>query len=838
MLPQKSILQFDSYNPQQIEPAWRSRWEADCLYQTDTEDRTRPKYYALSMFPYPSGRLHMGHVRNYTLTDVIARFKRMQGFNVLHPMGWDSFGLPAENAAIENNIQPASWTESNIDNMREQLKQLGLSVDWSREVTTCKAEYYQWTQWIFTVLYQKGLAYKKEAPVNWCNACQTVLANEQVIDGRCWRDDSLVIKKNLSQWFFRITAYAQDLLDGLEHLEGWPDRVLLMQKNWINRSVGAEISFAVENSQHSIPVFTTRPDTIFGATYMVLAPEHPMVMQLVQPDCRKALEEYLAQTSHKTEIERLATDREKTGVPLGIHVINPFNQAVIPVWVSDYVLVEYGTGAVMAVPAHDERDFAFARTFNLPVKTVIVPPQETQEQPSSLPLETAYTEPGILVNSGHFNAMDSLSAKQAVIDLAVKEDFGTEKIQFRLRDWLVSRQRYWGTPIPIIYCKQCGTVPVPEKDLPVLLPTDIDFSVKGTSPVASSPTFANTLCPTCQQPATRETDTMDTFVDSSWYYLRYIDPHNTRNVFNPDTINHWMPVDQYVGGIEHAILHLLYSRFLMKALSDSGWGQQPEPFKNLLTQGMVLKDGSKMSKSKGNIVDPNAIFEEFGADTARFFILSDSPPKADFDWKESAVEGCYKFLNRLWHSILEHAAVISITSAVSPYSQLAGDARLLYQATSQAIDGITNDIATEFQFNTVISKIRKFANALSRYQPAPDETGYDPVLGYAVTSLIKLIAPITPYLAEALWERVGGQGSIHKQLWPVADVTALQSDVLELVVQVNGKVRDRLLVAQGLTREVLESMARQQQKVQQFIGDKTIVKTIVVPDKLVNFVIR
>lgn len=825
-----SILQIEGYQPQLIEKKWQGIWEETGQFKTNIEDVSKPKYYALSMFPYPSGRLHMGHVRNYTITDVIARVKKMQGFNVLHPMGWDSFGLPAENAAIKNNIPPGEWTFSNIDHMRTQLKQLGISCDWDREVFTCREDYYKWTQWIFLFLYKWGLAYKKEAPVNWCEQCNTVLANEQVIDGKCWRDDSLVTKKFLSQWFFKITDYAERLLENLPQLKGWPERVTLMQKNWINKSVGAEIEFPADGQNLKVAIFTTRPDTIFGVTYMVLAPEHPLVDQLTTPEHKASVEAYREASKRKSEIERTATDREKTGVPLGSYVINPYNGEKVPVWIADYALLDYGTGAVMAVPAHDERDFAFAKQYGLPIRRVI-------EKPGflGLPLDEAYTDPGVLINSGQFTGLESDEAKKKITRHGEEQKFGKGRIQYRLRDWLVSRQRYWGAPIPILYCEGCGTVPVPDSQLPVLLPQDVDFSVSGVSPVATSPTFQNAVCPRCKGPAKRETDTMDTFVCSSWYYLRYIDPHNEDQPFDPELIKLWMPVDQYVGGIEHAILHLMYSRFIMMALHDGDWTNQDEPFLNLLTQGMVLKDGAKMSKSKGNIVDPDAIFQEFGADTARFFILSDSPPQADFDWKDSAVEGCYKFLNRVWRAVIENKAAISLDAPLPPYESMQGVQRELYQLTNRTIAGISRDLESEFQFNTVISKIREFVNFLGRYQT---EGSPDPVFSHAVTNLVKVLSPIVPHMADELWTRLGGSGSTSELAWPGYDDTALTADVVEVVVQVNGKLRDKFQVPTGTPKEALEAMAKESPKVQSYLDGLQLVKVIVVPDKLVNLVVR
>lgn len=840
---QKSILQIESYQPQAIEEKWQKVWDEEALHKTDAEDGHRKKYYALSMFPYPSGRLHMGHVRNYTITDVIARFKRMHGYNVLHPMGWDAFGLPAENAAINNGTPPADWTFSNIENMRRQLKRLGLAVDWEREVFTCREDYYKWTQWLFLYLYQRDLAYKKEAPVNWCDSCQTVLANEQVIDGRCWRDDSLVIKKRLNQWFFRTTAYAERLLSNLPQLKGWPERVLLMQKNWINRSAGAEVDFKLVPASGGEPVtvtvFTTRPDTIHGATYMVLAPEHPLATQLAAPDQLDSVKAYIEETQRKTEIERTSTEREKTGTPLGIHAINPFTGEKIPVWLADYVLPEYGTGAVMAVPAHDERDWAFAKKFNLPIRQVIQKPGEAV----GAAMTNVYTEAGILTGSKAFDGLPSDEAKEKITRFAEKEGFGREKIQYRLRDWLVSRQRYWGAPIPILYCDRCGVVPVPDEDLPVRLPKDVDFNAKGVSPLATSPSFRTAPCPTCGERARRETDTMDTFVDSSWYFLRYIDPLNETKPFEPALIHRWMPVDQYVGGIEHAILHLMYSRFFMMALNESGWTESDEPFKNLLTQGMVLKDGSKMSKSKGNIVDPDAIFEAFGADTARFFIMSDSPPQADFDWKDSAVEGCYKFLNRVWRCVVDYQGIINLDLPLPAYETMSGKDRELYQWTNRTIYGVTHDIESEFQFNTVISKIREFVNYLSRYfadadgNPTPPPQP-DAVYSHAVGALLKILAPLTPHLAEELWYRLNAPGFVHQQSWPTHNPEALQADTVEVVVQINGKLRDKFTVSSGLGKPELEAAAKRCEKIAPYMEGKTIVKVIVVPDRLVNFVVK
>ncbi len=826
-----SLLQIESYEPQVIERKWQTQWDTDKQYQTDTADSSRPKYYALSMFPYPSGRLHMGHVRNYTITDVIARFKKMHGFNVLHPMGWDSFGLPAENAAIKSGIPPAKWTFENIDHMRAQLKSLGLSYDWDREVFTCREDYYKWTQWLFLLFYKAGLAYKKEAPVNWCETCATVLANEQVIDGLCWRCDTLVIRKNLSQWFFKITDYAERLLNNLDHLPGWPDRVKTMQRNWIGQSTGTEVDFAVDgHPDTTITIYTTRPDTIFGVTYMVLAPEHPLVDQLTTAEHKEAVEAYRQSARTKSEIERTSTDREKTGVPLGSFVINPFTQEKVPLWIADYVLLEYGTGAVMAVPGHDERDHAFAKAYQLPLRLVIQSPAFSVDIESQ-----AYTEPGILVNSGQFNGLKSQEAKEHITQFAETNGFGRAKTQYRLRDWLVSRQRYWGAPIPMVYCPSCDVVPVPESELPVRLPEDVDFSVTGRSPVSTSESFVNTSCPKCHGPATRETDTMDTFVCSSWYFLRFVDPLNEDRIFDSATVNHWMNVDQYVGGIEHAILHLLYARFFTMVLHDQGLINFLEPFDNLLTQGMVLKDGAKMSKSKGNTVDPDTVFHQYGADTARFFILSDSPPQSDFDWKDAGVEGCYKFLRKTWRLVVDNQSALDVSLAEPNYRDLQGLQRDLYQLTHQTIQGVTTDLSQEFQFNTVISKVREFVNGISRY-PVSTNTK-DPVFSLAIKTLLILMAPLTPHLTEELWQKLGGSGSVHHQSWPSVNTEALVADSVEVVFQVNGKVREKATVPLNTEKGVLEKMALENDRVQKFMDGKTPLKVIVVPNKLVNIVV-
>ena len=825
----------EAYFPQEIEKRWQENWEKNNVFHTP-DDSDKPKYFALSMFPYPSGKLHMGHVRNYTITDVIARFKKMHGFNVLHPMGWDSFGLPAENAAMKHGADPAKWTDENIAYMTKQLKMLGLSYDWQREVTTCKPDYYKWTQWLFIQLYKKGLAYKKEAAVNWCDKCGTVLANEQVIDGKCWRCDSVVEKKYLSQWFFKITDYAERLLEDLDKLPGWGDNVKTMQANWIGKSQGAIFRFKVKEIEGmEVPVYTTRPDTVHGITYLVVAPEYKDIEKLTTPENKDKVEEYRANARKMTEIERLSTDRVKTGVPLGTHCINPFTGEEFPLWTADYALVEYGTGAVMAVPTHDSRDFDFAKKYNLPLK-VVISPEGTELKPDEL--SEAYTEEGVLVNSNEFNGMKNTEAKKAITQKAVDNGFGEFKTQYRLRDWLISRQRYWGAPIPMIYCDKCGIVPEKEENLPVMLPTDVDFSVVGKSPITTSKTFAETTCPICGGKARRELDTMDTFVCSSWYYLRYSDPKNANLPFSKELVDHWLPVDQYVGGIEHAILHLLYSRFFTKALKDLGLLSFDEPFKNLLTQGMVLKDGSKMSKSKGNTVDPDEIFENYGADTARLFILSDSPPARDFDWSDAGVEGCYKFLNRVWRLVSENQEYVTKDYKITfPLTRENDD---LVRIVHMMIKEVTNDISNDFQFNTVISKYRELTNAIYDWKNKKTELTEEDknVFSFAVISLIKLMAPVTVHMSEEIWHDLGNETSIHNEKWCEWDENLAKASKITLVVQVNGKVKDKIEADEGLGNDELKEVALASQKIKELTSGKEIVKVIVVPKKLVNIVVK
>lgn len=817
----------NEYYPQKTEKKWVEFWDENKTYKTyDNSDK--PKYYALSMFPYPSGKLHMGHVRNYTITDVIARFKRAMGYNVLHPMGWDSFGMPAENAAIQHGANPKKWTLDNIEYMKKQLKMLGLSVDWDREVTTCKEDYYKWTQKLFIELFKKGLAYKKEAPVNWCEKCATVLANEQVIDGKCWRCDSEVTKKNLSQWFLKITDYAEVLLEDLDKLKGWGDNVKTMQANWIGKSYGTILKFKVKEVEGlEIPVFTTRPDTAYGITYLVVAPEYKDIEKLTTKENLEAVHNYRENAKKMSEIERQSTERIKTGVPLGTHIINPFTGRVCPIWAADYALVDYGTGAVMAVPAHDSRDFDFATKYNLPIIQVI--------DGEGYDKNKVFEDPGVLVNSGEFTGLDNETAKKKITEYAEKMGFGHSKVQYRLRDWLISRQRYWGAPIPVVYCEKCGVQPVKEEDLPVTLPTDVDFSVQGKSPITTSKTFQNAVCPICGAPAVRETDTMDTFICSSWYYLRYADAKNDKKPFDRELVNKWLPVDQYVGGIEHAILHLLYSRFFTKALRDIGLLDFDEPFKNLLTQGMVLKDGSKMSKSKGNTVDPDEIFANYGADTARLFIISDSPPARDFDWSDAGVEGCYKYLCRVYRLYSKFQDKIKLEYTIP--ETVDKKAEDLIREVHLAISKITSDIENEFQFNTVVSKYRELTNAIYDYIKDEETINYD-VLSFALVTLLKLISPVAVFMSEEIYQTLGGVGSIHEQKWPVADMAKTKQNNILLIVQVNGKIRDKIETASGQTNDELTKLAMNSEKTKQFIEGKTVIKTIVVPDKIVNIVVK
>jgi len=822
----------DRYNFTAIEQKWQEKWEQQKIYKV-TEELGKQKYYCLEMFPYPSGNLHMGHVRNYSIGDVVARFKMMRGFNVLHPMGWDAFGLPAENAAIKHGIPPAKWTLDNIDNMRRQLKSMGISYDWDREVASCLSDYYKWTQWLFLQLYKNGLAYKRKAHVNWCPSCATVLANEQVVDGACERCDTAVEKKALEQWFFRITAYAQELLDSLNDLPGWPEKVKIMQDNWIGRSEGAEIYFTVDETKERIPVYTTRQDTVFGATYLVLAPEHPMVEKLIAgTDLERPVREFVRKVQQMTEVARTSTETEKEGMFIGSYVINPLTREKIPVWVANYVLLEYGTGAVMGVPAHDERDFAFAKKYNLPIRIVIQPHDRELKLDE---MEEAYVGDGKMVNSGLFNGLSNRDGLKEVASHLERNGEGQVKVNYRLRDWLISRQRYWGAPIPVIYCEKCGALPVPEENLPVMLPLDVEFRPTGESPLQYIPEFLNTTCHQCGAKAKRETDTMDTFVCSSWYFLRFADPKNEREAFNKEKVDYWMNVDQYIGGVEHAILHLMYARFFTKALSDFGLIDVREPFKNLLTQGMVLKDGSKMSKSKGNVVSPEEIIQKYGADTARLFILFASPPERDLEWSDQGVEGSFRFLNRVWRLVYNYLKdprkdKTGFGVELSPADK---ELRRLLHAT---IKKVTDDIEQRFNFNTAISAVMELVNGLYHYREREDQNMV--LVKEAIDSLIVLLAPFTPHFCEEMWEATGHKDSVHRQPWSAYSEEALVADEIEVVLQINGKVRDRLMVPSQLGPKELETAVLAMDRAKAAMEGKTVVKVITVPGKLVNIVVK
>lgn len=822
---------MEKYDFKVIEAKWQQYWEEHGFYKV-SEDPSRPKYYDLEMFPYPSGNLHMGHVRNYAIGDVVARFKSMNGFNVLHPMGWDAFGLPAENAAIKNGIHPAIWTYANIDNMKRQLKTMGISYDWDREVATCKPDYYKFTQWMFLKLYQHGLAYKKKSAVNWCPSCQTVLANEQVVDGSCERCEAVVEKKQLEQWFFKITDYAQRLLDDLELLPGWPDKVKIMQRNWIGRSEGCQFDMKIAGSDEVISVFTTRPDTVFGVTYMVMAPEHPLIDKLAQNTAQaEAVNEFIANMKHLSDIARTSTEIEKEGVFTGSYAVNPMSGEKVPIWIANYVLMDYGTGAIMAVPAHDQRDFEFARKYDLPVRVVI---QGEDTPVDGADLSEAYVGEGRMINSGAFNGLTVEAGKAAVTSYMEENRIGDGTVNYRLRDWLISRQRYWGAPIPIIYCQDCGMVPVPEEDLPVLLPEDVEFKPSGESPLNYVNSFFETACPNCGKEARRETDTMDTFVCSSWYFDRFCSPNESEQPFDKAATDYWMPVDQYIGGVEHAILHLMYARFFTKFLYDIKWLSCREPFTNLLTQGMVLKDGTKMSKSKGNVVSPEDIINTYGADTARLFILFASPPERDLEWSDAGVEGAYRFLNRVWRLVMDYGELIQ--SQDSHSSELDEAARQLRFKTHATIKKVTEDIEGRFNFNTAISAIMELSNLLGSYRENPrPQAG---VVKAAVESLLLLLSPFSPHICEELWRIIGHEDSICLMAWPEYDEEALVQDEVEMVIQINGKVRDRIMVAVGSDEEAVRRQCMQSSRVLEQLEGKTVRKFIVVPGKLVNIVAK
>ncbi len=820
---------MEKYNPQAIEKKWQAVWNAPDYYRT-TEDSSRPKYYALEMFPYPSGNLHMGHVRNYSIGDVVARYRSMAGYNVLHPMGFDAFGMPAENAAIAHGVKPGNWTFANIRNMTAQQKAMGLAYDWSREVETCRADYYRWTQWLFELFYKRGLAYKKEAAVNWCDKCGTVLANEQVIDGKCWRCDSEVHKKNLAQWFFKITAYADELLADLDKLTGWPTRVKTMQENWIGRSEGLEITLDAPELGEKISVYTTRPDTSFGITFLALAPEHPLVEKILALSPKAdELKKFVDKARAHSDIERTSSESEKEGIFTGFYCVNPFNGNKVQIWITNYVVFEYGTGAVMGVPSGDQRDWMFAKKYGLDI-ILTLQPKGTELKLDEM--DAAYTEhAGVLVNSGKFTGMDFDAGFKAIMDEAEAQGFGKRKVNYRLRDWLISRQRYWGAPIPVIYCDKCGEVLVPEKDLPVHLPDDVEFKQGALSPLSTSKHFVECTCPQCGGHAHRETDTMDTFICSSWYYMRYTDPKNTELPFAREKVNYWSPVDQYIGGIEHAILHLLYSRFFTKVLRDAGMLDYDEPFANLLTQGMVIKDGAKMSKSLGNVVSPEEIIGKYGADTARLFILFAAPVERDLDWSDEGVQGSFRFLNRVWRILNIFADAIKSPDAAQA---LTAEEISLRRTLHKTIKKVTEDVRDRFAFNTAISALMELVNAMHAFQDKP----INPTLARELArDLLLMLAPFVPHISAELWSQFF-DGDVHKQSWPTFDAAAVVEDEVEIVVQINGKVRDRINVAVDLGKADLEALAPTLPKVQALTAGKQIVKIIAVPNKLINIVVK
>ncbi len=856
------------YNPAEIEERWQKHWEEKRIFKV-SEDPEKKKYYLLEMFPYPSGRIHIGHVRNYTIGDVVARYKRMKGFNVLHPMGWDAFGMPAENAAIEKGIHPSVWTHENIDNMRRQLKRMGFSYDWERELATCEPDYYRWEQLFFLWMYEKGLAYKKSSTVNWCPKCETVLANEQVEAGLCWRCGSEVGEQFLSQWFFRITAYVEELLDYCDRLPGWPERVLTMQKNWIGKSFGCELSFPLADGKGDIKVFTTRQDTVFGATFMLIAAEHPLVLELSRgKTCEGSVREFVEKIKKQDKKMRTSEYYEKEGVFLDAYCLNPGTGRKMPIYAANFVLADYGTGCVMAVPTHDQRDFEFAKKYHLPLIVVIQPHDRALNVQT---MTEAYVDEGILVNSGPFEGMDNLKALDAIASHFESLGRGKKTIQYRLRDWGISRQRYWGAPIPIVICGACGTVPVPESDLPVILPRDVELTGEGGSPLARHRPFVETTCPRCGKPARRETDTMDTFVESSWYFDRFCSAHHdVKPGLDRTTLDYWMPVDQYIGGIEHAILHLLYSRFYTKMLRDFGVLGVDEPFTNLLTQGMVCKetmrcdehgylfpeevreekcihcDGEvtigkteKMSKSLKNVVDPNYLIEAYGADTARIFCLFASPPEKDLEWSDQGVDGSFRFLNRTWRIIIDYLEEIRDESPFACGDTLEGDLKVLRRKTHQTIRKVTSDIEGRFHFNTAISAVMELVNTLYQIpRPASENRLAFSVIREAVETIILLLSPIVPHITEELWMLLGRTEDLADVAWPAFDPTVASEEMITIVIQINGKVRSRINVPADEDGEQIKALARGDEKIAWQIAGKTIIKEVYVPKKLVNIVVR
>jgi leucyl-tRNA synthetase len=808
-----------SYQPQEIESYWQQQWEAAELFRADL-DPSRPKYYVLEMLPYPSGSLHMGHVRNYAIGDALARYKWMRGYRVLHPMGWDSFGLPAENAAIKNKRDPGEWTRANIAEMKRQHRRFGFSYDWSTEISSCEPEYYRWNQWFFLKMYERGLAYRRRAQVNWCPECATVLANEQVVDGCCWRhEQTLVEKRDLEQWFLRITNYADQLLDDHAQLEeGWPERVLTMQRNWIGRSKGTRVDFTLEGSGERISVFTTRVDTIFGATCVILAPEYPLVEQFgLRAEAQRLIQSRTIDTA----------DMEKEGIATGRFAINPYNGEKVPIWIGNFVLMDYGTGAIMAVPAHDQRDFEFCKKYEIPIRPVIRPADGALADPTTI--AESFPDYCILEGSGEFSGLPSAEAIEKMNALAAKKDFGEAAITYRLKDWGISRQRYWGTPIPMIHCPKCGVVPVPEEQLPVLLPANVNLTGTGESPLKAVPEFVNVECPKCGGPAQRECDTMDTFIDSSWYFYRYCDAKNSSAPFDPKKVAAWFPIDQYIGGIEHAVLHLIYCRFFTKVIRDLGLITWDEPAKRLFTQGMVIRDGAKMSKSKGNVVSPDMYLDRYGADTLRVFALFAAPPDKDLDWLDGGVEGMHRFLGRLYRLVTRQAE-----STVTPSSKPQNDAdRAVLRRLHQTIEKVSSDFESRWHFNTSLASIMELTNEIY----ARENDLSPAVMREVLLRVVLLMGPFAPYMVEELWRELGQQGPVLRAPWPVADPELARQDEIEVPVQVNGKLRSRLTVARGASPEELERLARSDPKVSAHLNGKAIRKVVVVPDKLVNVVV-
>ncbi|MDM8515242.1 leucine--tRNA ligase [Desulfobacterales bacterium HSG16] len=864
----------EKYNPQKIESGWQAEWSASGLFDVK-EDPQKEKYYLLEMFPYPSGKIHMGHVRNYTIGDVVARYKRMKGFNVLHPMGWDAFGMPAENAAIANNSHPARWTRENIDAMREQLKSIGFSYDWTREIATCTPEYYRWEQWLFLKMYEKGMAYRKESFVNWCEPCQTVLANEQVEAGMCWRCGKQVRQKKLWQWFFRITDYAEDLLVHCDKLSGWPDKVTVMQKNWIGKSIGAQIDFPVENSDETITVFTTRQDTVFGATFMCLAPEHPLVTVLSEhTDQKKDVQEFIERMSLQDRSAKALENYEKEGIFTGAYCINPLTGRRMPIYTANFALMEYGTGAVMSVPAHDQRDFDFAEKYGLEVIVVVSPADKSLDPQKPEDMEQAYTGQGVMVNSGQFDGIENIAALDSIAEFLEEKKIGKRTVNFRLRDWGISRQRYWGAPIPIIHCKSCGIVPVPDEDLPIKLPEDVNLLEGGKSPLGSLDYFNKTQCPVCgREDAARETDTMDTFVESSWYFERYCSPHWDKGMFDRKAVDYWMPVDQYIGGVEHAILHLLYSRYFTRVLNELGLINYKEPFTNLLTQGMVCKETAscpdhgfllpekidvsgkdpvctecgksvifgrveKMSKSKMNVIDPKLLLKRYGADTTRLFCLFAAPPERDLEWSEQGVDGGYRFLNRIWRLVYNRMDRIkNVPAYADSIDKLEGDVRKLYVKTHETIKKVTDDIDKRFHFNTAISAVMELINFMYTMKDDQKDSSNPEVTRLAIESAVLLLSPMVPHFCEELWRTIGYSTSTLNTSWPSYREDAFVKDSLTIVIQVNGKLRNRIEVSALATDEQIKETALADERARQFIDGKTIRKVIVVKNKLVNIVV-